>query len=252
MLGGRRLWLPGATLFAGLVIALLGGSRATIGIFAVGVILTVTFSIRHKPTSRKYAFAGAMALLLLMAVPGMIWANSRRSEAQKQSSDTDRTTMKLAARMIMADYPFGVGPNQYVVIANVGGYSERAGVAWNEDNRRAPVHNTYYLVAAEMGLIGLVAFLAVLGSFITLAFRMLRRHLPDINGELVPGLLVTFIVAAGHIAYEYVFMEAVTHYLFAICAGMLVAIAARANAAARRTTPAIPRPAALASNANAL
>jgi hypothetical protein len=233
MLGTRRTLWPAAIVFAGFVTAVLGGSRAALGLFAIGVILTTLLSIRHKASSRKYAFAGALGLLMIASVPVMIWAASRRTEAAKASSDAERAAMKAAARMIIADHPFGVGANQYVVVANTGGYSARAGVAWNEDNRAAPVHDTYYLITAELGFIGLIGLVAILGSFIMLGLRCSRRHLPDESGELVPGLLATMVLAAVHIAYEFVFMDFILHYLFAIAAGMLVAIAARAKKTAR-------------------
>jgi Na+-transporting NADH:ubiquinone oxidoreductase subunit NqrD len=233
MLGSRRTLWPAAIVFAGFVTALLGGSRATLGLFAIGVILTALLSIRHKASSRKYAFAGALALLMIVSVPVMIWASGRRTEAAKASSDAERAAMKVAARMIIADHPFGVGANQYVVVANTGGYSARAGVAWNEDNRAAPVHDTYYLITAELGWIGLIGLLAMLASFIALGVRCLRRHTHDESGELVPGLLATMILVAVHIAYEFVFMDFTLHYLFAIAAGMLVAIAAGAKTLAK-------------------
>jgi hypothetical protein len=44
------------------------------------------------------------------------------------------------------------------------------------------------------------------------------------------------IVAVAHISYEFVFMDFVLHYLFAISAGMLVAIAARSRSAAKVNT----------------
>jgi O-antigen ligase len=238
MLGSRRFLWPAATLLAGFVIVVLGGSRAALGLFGIGVILTVLLSIRHKPSSRKYAFAGAVAVLLLASAPIVIWAASRRSEAAKVSSDKERAAMKAAARMIIVDHPFGVGANQYVVVTNTGGYSQRAGVAWNEDNRAAPVHDTYYLVTAEMGFLGLLGLVTILGSFIALGLRTLRRHVPDESGELVPGLLATTIMVAVHINFEFVFMDFVVHYLFAVTAGLLVAISVRAkNPAMVRTSP---------------
>jgi hypothetical protein len=247
MLGSRRLLWPAATLAAGFVIALLGGSRATLGLFGIGVILTTLLSIRHKPTSRKYAFAGALAVLLLASAPVMIWAASRRSEEVKASSDAERASMKAAARMIIADHPFGVGANQYVVVANTGGYSARAGVAWNEDNRAAPVHDTYYLITAEMGFLGLIGLISILASFIALGLSCFRRHVPDERGELVPGLLATMVLVAIHINFEFVFMDFILHYLFAITAGMLVAVAAGARSRAKVSVPAQLRPAISAS-----
>ena len=233
LLGTRRTYWPAATAAAGLIIAVLGGSRATMGLFALGVILTVILSLHRRRTSRKNAFAGMLAMLVIASVPAMLWASSRRTEAAKASSDYERMAMKRAAKMIISDHPFGVGANQYVLVSNTGGYSQRAGVAWNEDNRAAAVHSTYYLVTAEMGFLGLVGFAATLVSIVVLGFRLLRRHVAGEHGELVPGLLATMIVAVAHISYEFVFMDFVLHYLFAISAGLLVAIAARSRSTAR-------------------
>jgi O-antigen ligase len=132
--------------------------------------------------------------------------------------------MKLSARMMVEDHPLGVGANQYVVVANTSGYSQRAGVAWNYSSRSAPVHNAYYLIAAELGVPGVLAFVALLGGFILLGFRALRTRAHDDSAELVPGLLATMIVVAVHISYEWVFMHFILHYLFAIAAGMLVGV----------------------------
>jgi hypothetical protein len=227
MLGSRRWLLPSATVLSGLICAVLGGSRATMGLFAAGIFLTVVLSIVHKSSSRKYAVLGAMTLLVIAAAPVMIWSVGQRSVESTISSDNDRAAMKDAASMIIADHPFGVGANQYVIIANTGGYSQRAGVPWNEANLRAPVHDTYYLVTAELGFVGLVGMLAMLGSFIALGFGLLRRSLPDDISELVPGLLATTIIVAIQISYEFTFMEFMLHDLCAINAGILVAIWAR-------------------------
>lgn len=237
MLGTRRTYVPGATLGAALIIAVLGGSRATMGLLAIGVVMTLIFSIQHRKTSRKNAFAGLLALVLVVAAPAMLWASNRRTEAAKASSDYERTAMKEAASMMISDHPLGVGANQYVLVANTGGYSQRAGVAWNEDNRAAAVHSTYYLVTAETGFLGLAGFVSLIGAFILLGVRMLRRHLPGELGELAPGLLTTMIVASVHISYEFVFMSSTLQYLFAISGGMLVALAARAGVGARVKVP---------------
>ena len=240
LLGSRRLALPGATIFAGFIIAVFGQSRATMGLFALGVVLTIFLSVYHKKSSRKYAFAGAAALGLLVAGPIMLWASGQRTAEMKQSSDAERAAMKVAARMIITDHPFGVGANQYVVVANTEGYSARAGVAWNEDNRAAPVHDTYYLITAELGWIGLVGLLMMLASFIALGVKSLRRPIPGEISELLPGLLATMILVAIHINFEFVFMDFVLHYLFAISAGMLVAANALAKKSARAPIAAPP------------
>lgn len=244
MLGGRRGILPWAAVLAGLVCAVLGGSRASMGLFAIGIFLTVLLSIIHRSSSRKYVVLGSMSLLVAAAAPAMFWSVGQRSAENTASSDRDRAAMKDAAGMIIADHPFGVGANQYVIIANRGGYSQRAGVPWNEANLRAPVHDTYYLVTAELGLLGLLGMLALFGSFMVLGFKILRRSLPDGSAELVPGLLATTIIVAIQISYEFTFMEFMLHDLYAINGGILVAILARTTSPSK-SARALVRPPAL-------
>lgn len=139
--------------------------------------------------------------------------------------------MKLAAKMMIADHPLGVGPNAYVLVANVGGYSQRAGVAWDYGSRSAPVHSAYYLITAEFGFLGLLSFVALLINLLLLGVKMLGRAWPEQTSELVPGLLASMIIVCIHIGFEWVFMDFVMHYLFAICAGLVVALSYRAKSA---------------------
>jgi hypothetical protein len=243
VLGIRRALLPSAAVVSGLVCAVLGGSRASMGLVAAGIFLTVILSIVQKPNPRKYAVLGVMTLLVMAAAPAMIWSVGQRDSTA--SSDNDRAAMKDAASMIIADHPFGVGANQYVIIANTGGYSERAGVPWNEANLRAPVHDSYYLVTAELGYLGLAGMLAMLGSFIALGFNLLRRGASEECSVLVPGLLATAIIVAVQISYEFTFMEFMLHDLCAINAGILVALLARKRVPSARAAKIPARPAAL-------
>lgn len=242
MLGSRRSLLPIAAILSGLVCAVLGGSRASMGLFAAGIFLTVVLSIIHRSSGRKYAVLGAMTLLVMIAAPAMIWSVGQRSVESTVSSDNDRAAMKDAASMMIADHPLGVGANQYVVVANTGGYSQRAGVPWNEANLRAPVHDTYYLVTAELGFLGLLGMLTLFGSFIVLGFKMLRSDLPDGSSELVPGLLAATIIVAIQISYEFTFMEFTLHDLTAINAGLMVAVWARTRSLARRRSKPLAEP----------
>ena len=233
MLGSRRWFLPSAAVLSGLVCVMLGGSRASMGLFAIGVFVTVILSIMQQSSSRKYVVLGALAVLAIGAAPAMIWSVANRSAEDTASSDRDRAAMKDAASMVIADHPLGVGANQYVMVSNTGGYAQRAGVPWNEANLRAPVHDTYYLVTAELGFIGLLGMLALFGSFIVIGFRTLRSELPDGGSDLAPGLLAAMIIVAIQIAYEFTFMEFTIHDLFAINAGVMVAILARTKSLAK-------------------
>lgn len=232
LMGGRRIVGPALVVTAGFVIALVGGSRATLGLFGFGALITIILSIVHRRTSKKIAFAGAAALIMLVSVPMVVWAADRRTEADKLSSDHERASMKLAATMMVTDHPLGVGANQYVLVANMAGYSARAGVPWNESDRAAPVHDTYYLVTAELGFVGLIGLLALFGSLIVFGFRCLGKVNRDGASELVPGLLGAMIIVAVHISFEWIFMHFTVHYMLAIGSGLLVAIARSSKSSA--------------------
>lgn len=224
MLAGQKTMLFLVVVGASVLIALVGGSRATLGLVGVGILLTLAASLWHRPSSRKYAVAGMVLVLLILATPATIASLDYRTEDAKVSSDLERKNMKDAARMIISDHPLGIGANQYVIIANIGGYSERAGVPWNIGSRDAPVHSVYYLVSAELGLIGLTGLLALFITLNLMAFSALKKHKFDLRSELIPGLFITLLMVTIHISYEWVFMHFVIHYLFAIMAGLLVGL----------------------------
>ena len=156
----------------------------------------------------------------------MLWAVERRSDAARASSDEERREMIMAARMIIADNPMGVGPNQYLLVANIGGYSSRAGVAWNTANRSAPVHNSYYLVTAEEGFLGLIGMITTLLSAIAVGFRALKRIPTGERSEILVGLVAAMMISCVHLAFEWVFATYYVQYLLAMSMGSLVGITA--------------------------
>jgi hypothetical protein len=240
LLSTRRFW-PAFVVVSGLMIAVVGGSRASMGLFAIGVMLTFFFSLVHGVSGRKVGFGLAVVLMLLAAAPAMLSSVHRRTEQSLTDSDLERSVMKIAAKMMIDDHPLGIGANQYVMVNNTGGYAERAGLAWNFNSRAAPVHDVYYLWTAELGWLGVAGALATIASLIALGFRKLRVRSDDEMNEIMPGLLATMIIAAIHMSYEWVFMTALLHYMFAVAAGLMVAVAARSPKSAQARPVMMPR-----------
>ena len=226
LLAGRRVKLFAFVVLAGAVVALAGGGRATIGLYAIGLIVTIALSIRLKSTGRKNAITGAVLLGLLLAAPVMLWAIDRRSDAARASSDEERSAMIRAARMIIADHPIGVGPNQYLLVANIGGYSSRAGVAWNAANRSAPVHNSYYFITAELGFLGLLGMVTILFSMIWTGIRALKRVGLGERSDILAGVVATLIIVSAHLAFEWLVATNYVQYMLAMTIGTLVGITA--------------------------
>ena len=223
-LGGYYVRRMALCVFAAFVIAWAGGSRATIGLMCFGLALTLALSCWRRMSSRKMMVAGFGALAMLAAVPVLYGAIERRSADVRAGSSEERERMKAGARMVIADHPLGTGANRFVSVANVGGYYARAGVVWNSFG--ALVHNTYYLVAAEMGLLGLIAFLYMLGTLLSLAWGNMRRAPPGFGSEYALGSTVVIIAVAAHSYFEWITMFWVIHNLLAMNVGIMVALRA--------------------------
>ena len=235
LLAGRRDKLLMAGVAASVVAIVLTGSRASIGIAAIGISLLIVLSMIRRPTSRKSTIVALGVVAMLLATP-LAWSGlSKRLTADSiASSDGERQAFKRAAWMMVRDHPMGVGANQYVVVANSGGYSERAGVNWNSTSRSANVHNTYLLMTAELGYLGGLAtlLLMILPPLSALRAAWRVRHEPV--GDVILGLGTALAAVAVHCNYEWIYVYASTQYLHAICLGMLSGLVAQQQAARRR------------------
>jgi len=124
-----------------------------------------------------------------------------------------------------ADNPLGVGSNNYVIVANVRGYNEKAKVAPTRTSLSTSVHNVYLLTLAEAGIFGLVAFLIMLFVLLFVAFHCGWKNRKDERGDLLLGFGVSLLVVYFHSLYEWIFLMFPTQYLFAMTAGMVAGLA---------------------------
>lgn len=234
-LGGYYPKRAALAVAGGLIVAFAGASRATIGLLLAGMFLTLIFSSWHRTSGRKTALIGAALLGLLVLTPVLQSAIGRRTVEQRENSEIARQGMEAAARMIIADFPLGVGANRYVIVANAGGYSERAGVGWDRGSRGAPVHNSYYLVTAEMGWLGLVGLVSLLASAFFVSVRAFRRLPQSFGGEIAAGTAVSILMVAIHAYYEWIFFHHIVQSMLATCFGMASALFVISRRSARAT-----------------
>ncbi|GAA4745074.1 hypothetical protein GCM10023264_07960 [Sphingomonas daechungensis] len=238
-----------AAFIAAVVVDLLTASRATMGLAAIGLALLGVVSIMKSSTTWKFGIVGAGALMVAAVSPFAIGAiQDRQATNNSESSDAQREAMKDAARMIIADHPFGVGPDQYVVVSNMGGYSARAGVGWMSATRGTSVHESYLLVWAETGLLGLITFLMVLFRPMIGTYRAAFRFRKEFESELLLGFAVATTIVAIHLLYEWLWIMFLLQYTFAMTTGVAIGIAIRlasrskAPAVRKEARPAEPRP----------
>jgi O-antigen ligase len=226
LLAGERRKIFMLGVLAALVAVAFGASRGAVGFVGIGMAILFFLSIVRKPTAHKWKMAGLAVLALAVITPVVISSFGDRYEVRPDSegSNEERIAFEAAAKAMWSDHPMGVGANQYIVTANVSGYSERAGVIWNYASRSAPVHNMYLLIAAETGWLGLVTFaMLILWPILRgLAFAFGNRT--DPRGEIVLGASVAILVLALHGLYEWVFVTFYAQYVFAISLGMIAGI----------------------------
>lgn len=225
LLAAQKSRLPLLGVVAGLIVVAFGASRATIGLAGAGVVLLIFLSMVRKPSAQKTKVAVVGLVALVMATPLAINALEQRFEVKSsEGSNEERQAFERAAKMMLSDHPMGIGANQYVVVANSGGYSERAGVIWNYGSRSAKVHNVYLLIAAETGYLGLITFLFFLFVPIIAAFRFAWSNRGDPRGDLALGIGVTLVIVSLHCLYEWILVTSVVQYMLGISMGMLAGL----------------------------
>ena len=227
LLAGAPGWLPAIGPAAALLVAVLTVSRATIGLAALGYAATFVLSALRGWSSRKTFFLAAALCATAILVPLVQSSFEKRFHEQPvEAGDVnERLKFENAAKMMLADHPMGVGPNYYVVAANIGGYNARAHVAPVAGSEGANVHNVYLLVAAETGYLGLATLVLVLLQPMLVAFRYGWRARGDLRGDFLIGSGVSLLIVYLHSFYEWIFITSPPQYLFAMEIGMVAGLA---------------------------
>ena len=222
---GERGWRPVIGPLAGLVVAVLTVSRATVGLAAGGYVGLFGLSVLRKWTPRKAVLMVGGVVALSVLAPIVVASFEKRFGPGPLDSYDERAAFARAAEMIIADNPFGIGANSYVVVANTENYNFKAGVAQVIGSDSANVHNIYLLVTAESGYIGLVTFMLMLIQPLIVAFRCGWRSRNDMRGDLLIGLGMLLLIIYVHSYFEWIFVTFTPQYMFALDAGLVAGLA---------------------------
>jgi len=235
----RAKWALWALVAAGAV-AILGASRATIGLEAAGLaVLLIGISVFWpQPRGLALTFAGVIALAALTPVALTVLAP--RFASVEHSDYDERQAFTRAANAMLHDHPYGVGANHYVLAANAQGYSDRAKVGWGPGSRSANVHNAYLLTAAEMGYIALGPFvwLSILTALGGLVWCFKSRH--ERLSIALFGTCMAQLVVAAHNTVEWVFVTYAAQVLFCINLGTTAGLIGEIRASRKRSVPVEP------------
>jgi len=222
LLSGVTRWQTLVAPLAGCIIAVHTASRATVGLMAIGFVCVLAVSLLRRPTARKVCIAVAGAAVLVVLSPIAISSFQDRFSAQPLTEHYDeRGAFTRSAWMIIEDNPFGIGANNFVALANSGGYYQRAGVTPRRGSRSTMVHNVYWLTAAELGFLGLLAFVILLFQPMLEGFRCGWRNRHDIRGDLLIGMSASLVIVYAHSYFEWIFLAAPVQYVFVMMLGVI-------------------------------
>jgi hypothetical protein len=226
LLAGKTGWSPAAIPLVNGGITVLTASRATLGLGASGFIFGFALSVLRQRTARKATVALIGLIAIAVMTPLALASLGKRFQYNPLQEDYDeRAILMHAGEMMLSDNPNGVGANNFVLVANLKGYEDRAGTAFRTESRSALIHNIYWLAAAETGYIGLVALLLLLIRPMIVAFRCSWRNRRDRRGDLLLGFATALLVFYVHSYYEWTFFSDQVQYLFAMTVGMIAGLA---------------------------
>jgi putative inorganic carbon (HCO3(-)) transporter len=215
-----RRWLRlalfgcGALILAGVLLTYSRGAFVTL--VALVALLAVTRSIRLRTIALLTA---ALIAIVIALAPGYVLRIATLQETPgllegtraSQSEDVlrSRLTEMLAAWSVFVDHPLlGVGPGQYEPVYSAH-YMRNPDIAFKEIGHARRAHNLYFELAAEIGVLGVACFLAIVGLIqvrLWRAWRRWRREREDLAG-LAMGFFIAicgYLVSALflHLSYQ--------------------------------------------------
>jgi hypothetical protein len=155
-------------------------SRAGMVIFAAGSVGVGLLSLVDKITWRRFYILSSLAMIgavgILMSYETIL---SRFQEYGNEASGHTRTMLNQASRNMVADYPLGVGWNNYALLINrpypygfiIDQWEREGGATINPYHQKGISESLYYLILAETGWQGFASFLLFLALFLWWNFR---------------------------------------------------------------------------------
>jgi O-antigen ligase len=185
---GRNRWATIGTLAAlgSVVMTLSRGGLAMTVLSAIVIFLLAAFRYRNPRLLRVAAVGVLLAVVVVLRAGDTIV--ERFSEAPDASAEARHHFEDMAA-MMLDDHPnLGVGLNHYSHANVHDGYADAAKVP--EIDRGGVAHHVYWLTLAELGYVGLIAFLLVYMLPVLRGLRETLRAGRTAAGDVIQGMSV--------------------------------------------------------------
>jgi hypothetical protein len=180
-------------------------SRAGLFIFAAGTMFAVFASLIDRPTRRRLSVLGGLAVVGIIGLSmTMDTIVARFKDYGNDESKRTRDQLNIASRLMLDDYPLGIGWNNYGVLINYPIYSQHID-DWNLQNgnkvdrhyQKGIVESLWWLHLAETGYQGLITYLLLIAVFLWWnainAFYYRRRYLGTVSAGIFIGSVMNYL-----------------------------------------------------------
>jgi len=220
------------TVFAslGMVFAVVA-TQSRAGTLLTGLSVALTLVVANARARSPRVSWTTVTLVLIMLAGGALVADTivQRFREAPESSEQARDEFNVAARRMAGDRAFGVGLNNFsLVLTTVDRYNEHIEVMKGEE-QGGVAHHIYWLTAAEMGYVGLFAFLIVLGGFLWRALLGAIRA-TGLESLLLWGFFIGFVALYLQGTLEWGLRITPMAFQLTICGALTVALSAKPRA----------------------
>ncbi|WP_395657767.1 O-antigen ligase family protein [Nocardioides sp.] len=194
----RRLW-DVATVVVVVGIAGTLSRGALVGLAGMLVVALVTGMVRARVLAGLMAAVSLAVVVVVMTLPGLVSVSLQQKGVVADQNVSERLDLWSAAAQMTIEHPvIGMGPGAF----SLEHQDYTTGLPDDVNHPLDVAHNTWLEVSSELGLVGLAAFVAVLGLAFAEAWRGWRRR-GDPVGAAVCAALVGTALAATFVTEQY-------------------------------------------------
>jgi O-antigen ligase len=195
-----RRW-PWDVMTVVVLVALLGtlSRGALVGLAAMAVLAVTAGMVRLRGAVALGAVVGVVAALVAVTFPGLVSMSLHQKDFVAEQNISERLDLWTAAAAMTVDHPvLGMGPGAFAL-------HHGAFMTSLPDDVNHPLdvaHNTWLELSSELGVLGLVAFVAILVVAFAQAWSIWQRRGDPVAAAVCVGLVGT-AAAATFVTEQY-------------------------------------------------
>jgi hypothetical protein len=189
----KRTLVYWAAFGAGVLTTLATLSRGGIVTMIIGcaMIVMLTFLLRQD-SSKIRKKLGAIGIMILLSIPALFIVLPKvieRFQNAPVESGESRNVANLASERMGDDYFLGVGLNNYSFAINYMPYGKDLA-----ELDRGIAHHIFWLHYAELGILGVILYVLLTGTFIWISLRFILKRRDSKERVFAVGIFTAFVI----------------------------------------------------------